>query len=231
MARWQSPRECLQGKGGGVTALAWELGGCVFGLVVKCWLPNQQHPIPQQQQHSVAVHAEASRSLGTCSLWASVSQPQRWLLHVPTAVGGPGRPSLGAAMPVLRAHLPSVCRRVQSLFHSVQLNVNNPHFLIMQGRITKARRQLTVGCLGMPSHAGRLARLTASWAVPPCAADFRFYACLLGLANGLLVSACMPGWRPCFALCAASPLLCIAPCAGTQTPDTIARLREETMLR
>ncbi|KAE8783434.1 structural maintenance of chromosomes protein 2-1 [Hordeum vulgare] len=27
--------------------------------------------------------------------------------------------------------------RVQTLFHSVQLNVNNPHFLIMQGRITK----------------------------------------------------------------------------------------------
>ncbi len=27
--------------------------------------------------------------------------------------------------------------RVQSMFHSVQLNVNNPHFLIMQGRITK----------------------------------------------------------------------------------------------
>ncbi|CAI5529739.1 unnamed protein product [Closterium sp. Naga37s-1] len=26
---------------------------------------------------------------------------------------------------------------VQTLFHSVQLNVNNPHFLIMQGRITK----------------------------------------------------------------------------------------------
>ena len=27
--------------------------------------------------------------------------------------------------------------RVQNFFHSVQLNVNNPHFLIMQGRITK----------------------------------------------------------------------------------------------
>merc|ERR1712187_727427 len=26
---------------------------------------------------------------------------------------------------------------VQSLFHSIQLNINNPHFLIMQGRITK----------------------------------------------------------------------------------------------
>jgi structural maintenance of chromosome 2 len=26
---------------------------------------------------------------------------------------------------------------VQDLFHSVQLNVNNPHFLIMQGRINK----------------------------------------------------------------------------------------------
>lgn len=28
-------------------------------------------------------------------------------------------------------------KRVQDLFQSVQLNVNNPHFLIMQGRITK----------------------------------------------------------------------------------------------
>ena len=27
--------------------------------------------------------------------------------------------------------------RVQDLFRSVSLNVNNPHFLIMQGRITK----------------------------------------------------------------------------------------------
>jgi chromosome segregation ATPase len=30
-----------------------------------------------------------------------------------------------------------VCRRVADLFQSVQLNVNNPHFLIMQGRVTK----------------------------------------------------------------------------------------------
>lgn len=28
-------------------------------------------------------------------------------------------------------------KRVQDMFCSVQLNVNNPHFLIMQGRITK----------------------------------------------------------------------------------------------
>lgn len=28
-------------------------------------------------------------------------------------------------------------KRVSDLFCSVQLNVNNPHFLIMQGRITK----------------------------------------------------------------------------------------------
>jgi len=27
--------------------------------------------------------------------------------------------------------------QIQNFFHSVQLNVNNPHFLIMQGRITK----------------------------------------------------------------------------------------------
>ncbi len=45
-------------------------------------------------------------------------------------------------------------RRVQQLFHSVQLNVNNPHFLIMQGRITKARAAAAagrgrVGCVSM----------------------------------------------------------------------------------
>lgn len=28
-------------------------------------------------------------------------------------------------------------KRVQDLFCSIQLNVNNPHFLIMQGKITK----------------------------------------------------------------------------------------------
>ena len=32
-----------------------------------------------------------------------------------------------------------LCSRVQNLFHSIQLNVNNPHFLIMQGRITKVQ--------------------------------------------------------------------------------------------
>lgn len=33
----------------------------------------------------------------------------------------------------------AIRRRVQDLFQSVQLNVNNPTFLIMQGRITKVR--------------------------------------------------------------------------------------------
>ena len=31
---------------------------------------------------------------------------------------------------------------IQTLFQSVQLNINNPNFLIMQGRITKVRRAL-----------------------------------------------------------------------------------------
>ena len=30
-------------------------------------------------------------------------------------------------------------QRIHSIFQSVQLNINNPNFLIMQGRITKAR--------------------------------------------------------------------------------------------
>jgi hypothetical protein len=45
----------------------------------------------------------------------------------------------------------AACRRVADLFQSVQLNVNNPHFLIMQGRVTKVRlykapTQLAAAC-------------------------------------------------------------------------------------
>ena len=43
--------------------------------------------------------------------------------------------------------------RVQNLFHSVQLNVNNPHFLIMQGRITKVLNMKPIEILGMLEEA------------------------------------------------------------------------------
>ncbi|KAL4421732.1 hypothetical protein ABPG77_002348 [Micractinium sp. CCAP 211/92] len=43
--------------------------------------------------------------------------------------------------------------RVQSLFHSVQLNVNNPHFLIMQGRITKVLNMKPQEILGLLEEA------------------------------------------------------------------------------
>jgi structural maintenance of chromosome 2 len=43
--------------------------------------------------------------------------------------------------------------RVQNLFHSVQLNVNNPHFLIMQGRITKVLNMKPPETLGMIEEA------------------------------------------------------------------------------
>lgn len=43
--------------------------------------------------------------------------------------------------------------RVQSMFHSVQLNVNNPHFLIMQGRITKVLNMKAAEMLGMLEEA------------------------------------------------------------------------------
>ena len=36
----------------------------------------------------------------------------------------------------------STQQNIQTLFQSVQLNINNPNFLIMQGRITKVRRAL-----------------------------------------------------------------------------------------
>ncbi|KAI0565202.1 Structural maintenance of chromosomes protein [Gracilaria domingensis] len=43
--------------------------------------------------------------------------------------------------------------RVQNLFHSVGLNVNNPHFLIMQGRITKVINMKPAEVLGMIEEA------------------------------------------------------------------------------
>ncbi|KFM28378.1 Structural maintenance of chromosomes protein 2-1 [Auxenochlorella protothecoides] len=43
--------------------------------------------------------------------------------------------------------------RVQNLFHSVQLNVNNPHFLIMQGRITKVLNMKPPEILGLIEEA------------------------------------------------------------------------------
>ncbi|KAK4537538.1 hypothetical protein CDCA_CDCA13G3563 [Cyanidium caldarium] len=43
--------------------------------------------------------------------------------------------------------------RVHSLFHSVQLNVNNPHFLIMQGRITKVINMKPIEVLHMLEEA------------------------------------------------------------------------------
>jgi structural maintenance of chromosome 2 len=43
----------------------------------------------------------------------------------------------------------AVVGQVQNLFHSVQLNVNNPHFLIMQGRITKVLNMKPTEILGM----------------------------------------------------------------------------------
>ena len=44
-------------------------------------------------------------------------------------------------------------QKVQNLFHSVQLNVNNPHFLIMQGRITKVLNMKPPEILGMIEEA------------------------------------------------------------------------------
>ena len=43
--------------------------------------------------------------------------------------------------------------QVANLFHSVQLNVNNPHFLIMQGRITKVLNMKPAEILGMVEEA------------------------------------------------------------------------------
>lgn len=42
---------------------------------------------------------------------------------------------------------------VQSLFQSVQLNINNPHFLIMQGRITKVLNMKPTEILSMVEEA------------------------------------------------------------------------------
>jgi structural maintenance of chromosome 2 len=42
---------------------------------------------------------------------------------------------------------------IQNLLHSVQLNVNNPHFLIMQGRITKVLNMKPAEFLSMIEEA------------------------------------------------------------------------------
>lgn len=42
---------------------------------------------------------------------------------------------------------------VQNLFQSVQLNINNPHFLIMQGRITKVLNMKAAEILSMIEEA------------------------------------------------------------------------------
>jgi chromosome segregation ATPase len=42
---------------------------------------------------------------------------------------------------------------IANMFHSVQLNVNNPHFLIMQGRITKVLNMKPPEILGMIEEA------------------------------------------------------------------------------
>lgn len=47
----------------------------------------------------------------------------------------------------------SPANQVANLFHSVQLNVNNPHFLIMQGRITKVLNMKPHEILGMVEEA------------------------------------------------------------------------------
>lgn len=39
------------------------------------------------------------------------------------------------------------------MFHSVQLNVNNPHFLIMQGRITKVLNMKPIEILALLEEA------------------------------------------------------------------------------
>lgn len=44
-------------------------------------------------------------------------------------------------------------KKVQELFCSVQLNVNNPHFLIMQGRITKVLNMKPIEILSMIEEA------------------------------------------------------------------------------
>ena len=48
---------------------------------------------------------------------------------------------------------PLSCSRVLNLFHSVGLNVNNPHFLIMQGRITRVIGMRPAELLGLIEEA------------------------------------------------------------------------------
>lgn len=47
----------------------------------------------------------------------------------------------------------STLQTIQNLFQSVQLNINNPNFLIMQGKITKVLNMKPAEILGMVEEA------------------------------------------------------------------------------
>ena len=53
---------------------------------------------------------------------------------------------------LLNSHIVQA-NQIQNLFHSVSLNVNNPHFLIMQGRITKVINMKPIETLSMIEEA------------------------------------------------------------------------------
>ena len=57
--------------------------------------------------------------------------------------------SIGGKSKFLINGLMAQLNRVQNLFHSVQLNIQNPHFLIMQGHITKVLNMKPKETLGM----------------------------------------------------------------------------------
>lgn len=84
-----------------------------------------------------------ARVRGRCDRCQPTAGGHRWAQQVSHQWAcGPARvrhPVSHPRLAVCRSYdcLIALSRRVQNLFHSVQLNVNNPHFLIMQGRITK----------------------------------------------------------------------------------------------
>jgi hypothetical protein len=82
--------------------------------------------VPHQRLDRHGVVSTGERGTASCALTGSRDFPA---FH----------PCGTAVSPHAMCSMPCLCRRVQDLFQSVQLNVNNPTFLIMQGRITKVR--------------------------------------------------------------------------------------------
>ena len=102
-------------------------------------------PVGYEQYEKVTVTRQVSARYGAVS--AALLQAHAPPVHTPAQVVVGGRTKY-----LINGHN-ATTTRVQNLFHSVQLNAANPHFCIMQGRITKVLNMKPAEILGMLEEA------------------------------------------------------------------------------